>query len=74
MTRKSAYQLRAWPGGDGFAAAWATAAASPKERKCAARDPSLPSADCTANGIPASIEGGSSAGPIARPARVSWVS
>lgn len=33
MTRKSAYELRAKPGGEGFAAAWAAAAARAKERR-----------------------------------------
>src|SRR3954463_1116130 len=41
MTRKSAYQLRDRPGAEGFAAAWAGAAARAKARRIAAREASL---------------------------------
>jgi hypothetical protein len=41
MTRKSAYELRARPDGQGFAAAWAAAVARARARKIAARGPSL---------------------------------
>lgn len=41
MTRKTAYELRARPGGEGFAAAWAAAKARARERRQAVRPPSL---------------------------------
>jgi hypothetical protein len=41
MTRKTAYELRRMPGGEGFAAAWAAAVERARERRCAARGPSL---------------------------------
>lgn len=41
MTRKTAYELRAKPGGEGFAAAWAAAVARARARRMAARAPSL---------------------------------
>jgi len=41
MTRKSAYELRRKPGAEGFAAAWWAAAARARERRQAARRPSL---------------------------------
>jgi hypothetical protein len=41
MTRKTAYELRAKPGGEGFAAAWAAAVGRAKARRTAARAPSL---------------------------------
>ncbi|MEA3029259.1 MAG: hypothetical protein QOG13_584 [Sphingomonadales bacterium] len=41
MTRKTAYELRKMPGGEGFAAAWAAAVARARERRLAARGPSL---------------------------------
>lgn len=41
MTRKSAYELRNKPGAEGFAAAWAAAVERARERRFAARSPSL---------------------------------
>ncbi len=41
MTRKTAYELRGMPGGEGFAAAWRAAVARARERRIAARGPSL---------------------------------
>jgi hypothetical protein len=41
MTRKTAYELRAKPGGEGFATAWAAAVARARIRKLAARAPTL---------------------------------
>ncbi|HVQ07393.1 MAG TPA: hypothetical protein VMS43_03055 [Allosphingosinicella sp.] len=41
MTRKTAYELRGKPGAEGFARAWAAAAARARERRIAARRPSL---------------------------------
>lgn len=41
MTRKTAYELRGKPGAEGFAAAWAAAIARARERRIAARGPSL---------------------------------
>lgn len=41
MTRKTAYELRNRPGAEGFAAAWAAAVARARERRWAARGPSL---------------------------------
>jgi hypothetical protein len=41
MTRKSAYELRGKRGAEGFAAAWAAAVARARERRLAARGPSL---------------------------------
>jgi hypothetical protein len=39
MTRKTAYELRAKAGGEGFAAAWTAAVARARARKTAARTP-----------------------------------
>jgi hypothetical protein len=41
MTRKTAYELRAKPGGEGFADAWAAAVARARTRRIAAQRPSL---------------------------------
>jgi hypothetical protein len=41
MTRKTAYELRARPDGEGFAAAWDSALARAEARRMAARAPSL---------------------------------
>lgn len=41
MTRKTAYELRNKPGAEGFAAAWAAAVARARQRRMAARGPSL---------------------------------
>jgi hypothetical protein len=41
MTRKTAYELCRMPGGEGFAAAWKAAVARARERRFAARGPSL---------------------------------
>lgn len=41
MTRKTAYELRKMPGGEGFAAAWAAAAARARARRIAAHGPTL---------------------------------
>jgi hypothetical protein len=41
MTRKTAYELRGKPGAEGFARAWAAAVARARERRIAARGPSL---------------------------------
>jgi hypothetical protein len=41
MTRKSAYELRRKPGAEGFAAAWRAAAVRARQRRHAARRPSL---------------------------------
>ena len=42
MTRKTAYELRLKPGGEGFAAAWTAALERASARKRAARAPGLP--------------------------------
>ena len=41
MSRKTAYELRGRPGGEGFAAAWAAASARAAQRRQAAKRPSL---------------------------------
>jgi hypothetical protein len=41
MTRKTAYELRKMPGGEGFATAWRAAVTRARERRLAARGPSL---------------------------------